>query len=472
MTGTMFEKAWAEHVVKPLGGGEDLVWIDRHFTHDLSGPFSLKSLQEHGLALRRPDLTIAVVDHGVSTETGRSEASTPASEKLMPLYRDLTSQYGVRLFSIDDERQGIVHVVGPELGLCQPGAFIVCGDSHTCTQGGVGAIAWGIGSTEVVQVLATQTLIVLRPKTMLVRIDGATSPGVGAKDLILALIAKYGADGGSGHAIEYAGTAVEALSIEGRMTLCNLTVEFGARIGFVAPDEKTFDYLMDRPWSPRGEAWTAASAHWRWLRSDPGATYDKWIELDAGAVAPQISWGTSPAHTVAIDGVAPDPAEAPDAATAEAWRAALEYMALRPGARLAGLRVQNVFIGSCTNSRFEDLERAAEVVRGRRVAEGVRAWVVPGSQSVKRQAEAAGLRDVFVQAGFRWREPGCSMCVSMNGEKVPPGERCVSTSNRNFVGRQGPGARTHLASPETAAASAIEGRIADARSYADGSRHA
>jgi 3-isopropylmalate/(R)-2-methylmalate dehydratase large subunit len=461
----MFEKAWSQHVVASLGGDEDLVWIDRHFTHDLGGPFAYQALAKRNLTVRRPDLTLAIADHGISTEPGRTDASTSASRKLMPIFRDLTAEFGVRLLDVHDRRQGIVHVVGPELGLCQPGAFVVCGDSHTCTQGGVGAIAWGIGSSESVQVLATQTLIVLRPKTLLVRISGAPRAGVEAKDLVLALIARYGADGGSGYAIEYAGDAVDALSIEGRMTLCNLSVEFGARIGFVAPDEKTLAYLEGRPCSPTGPDWTAAEAHWRSLRSDPGASYDKALELDAGAVAPQVSWGTSPAQTVGVDGVVPDPAAAPDPATGKAWRAALEYMGLEPGTRIEGLPVQNVFIGSCTNSRYEDLECAAEVVRGRRVAAGVRAWVVPGSQAVKRRAEAAGLREVFLDAGFQWREPGCSMCMSLNGDTVPPGERCVSTSNRNFMGRQGPRARTHLVGPGTAAASAIEGRIADVRAH-------
>jgi 3-isopropylmalate/(R)-2-methylmalate dehydratase large subunit len=460
---TYFDRVWDEHVVESLGGDEDLVWIDRHFTHDLSGPFSFRALEKRGLSVRRPDLTVAVVDHGVSTEPGRDEASTPASAKLLPLYRELTRAHGVPLYSIDDPRQGIVHVVGPELGLCQPGSLIVCGDSHTCTQGGVGAIAWGIGNTEVLQVLATQTLIVQRPQTLLVRIRGSAGPGVGAKDLALALIARHGADAGSGFAIEYAGEAVDALSVEGRLTLCNLSVEFGARIGFVPPDEKTLDWLEGRPAAPKGAAWDAAAAHWRGLRSGPDASWDAVLELDASSVEPQVSWGTSPAHTIGLGDTVPDPRSAPDEGTADSWRKALEYMGLEPGARLCGLPVQHVFIGSCTNSRLEDLERAAALVRGHKVAPGVRAWVVPGSREVARRAEAAGLHEVFVDAGFAWREPGCSMCMSMNGDTVPAGERCVSTSNRNFVGRQGAGARTHLASPETAAASAIAGCIADAR---------
>lgn len=431
----------------------DLLYVDRHFTHDLSGPFSMATLADRGLGCRRPDLTYALPDHGVSTAPGRTEESTDASAQLLPLFRRSTSTLGIRYFDLDDDRQGIVHVVGPELGLSLPGTIIVCGDSHTCTQGGVGALAWGIGNTEVTQVLATQTLTVQRPATMQVRIDGTLAPHVTAKDLILRLIAREGADGGSGHALEFTGTTVEALSIEARLTLCNLTVEFGARMGFVAPDEITFDYLHGRPHVPTGPGWDDAVAHWRSLRSDVGATFDRVIELDAATVAPQVSWGTSPAHTIGVDEPVP--------ATADP--AALDYMGLEAGQPILGLPVQHVFIGSCTNSRIEDLEAAAAVVAGRHVARGVRAWVVPGSQTVKREAERRGLREVFTDAGFDWREPGCSMCMSMNGDTIPAGERCISTSNRNFVGRQGPGARTHLASPATAAATAIHGVITDVR---------
>lgn len=381
----------------------------------------------------------------------------------MPLFRASTSSLGITLFDLDDDRQGIVHVVGPELGLSLPGTFIVCGDSHTCTQGGVGALAWGIGNTEVIQVLATQTLTVQRPATMEVRIEGNLAAHVSAKDLILHLIASEGADGGSGHAIEFTGSTVERLSVEARLTLCNLTVEFGARMGFVAPDEMTIAYLEGRPHAPSGASWDRAVAHWRSLRTDPGAPFDRRIVIDATSIGPQVSWGTSPAHTTTVDGLVPDPADAPNAATAQAWSDAQAYMDLRPGQALAGLPVQHVFIGSCTNSRIEDLEAAAAIVGDGRVAPGVRAWVVPGSRAVKREAERRGLHDVFTRAGFAWRESGCSMCMSMNGENVPAGERCLSTSNRNFVGRQGPGARTHLASPATAAATALAGRITDVR---------
>ena len=460
---TMFAKVWQEHVVASLSDDVDLVYIDRHFTHDLSGPFSMKTLEDRGLDCRRPDLTFALPDHGVSTSPGRTDASAEASAQLMPLFRASTSSLGITLFDLDDDRQGIVHVVGPELGLSLPGTFIVCGDSHTCTQGGVGALAWGIGNTEVTQVLATQTLTVQRPATMEVRIDGDLAPHVSAKDLILHLIAREGADGGSGHAIEFAGSTVERLSVEARLTLCNLTVEFGARMGFVAPDDVTVAYLEGRPHAPSGDAWDHAVAHWRSLRTDPGARFDRRIEIDAATIGPQVSWGTSPAHTTTVDSPVPDPAEAPNAATAKAWADAQAYLDLRPGQALGGLPVQHVFIGSCTNSRIEDLEAAAAIVGDGRVAAGVRAWVVPGSQAVKREAERRGLDGIFTRAGFAWRESGCSMCMSMNGENVPAGERCLSTSNRNFVGRQGPGARTHLASPATAAATALAGCITDVR---------
>ncbi len=461
---TMFAKVWDQHVVTSLSDDVDLLYIDRHFLHDLSGPFSMKSLKDRGLSVRRPDLTWALPDHGVSTEPGRRDDSSDAGAKLLPIFRASTHDLGIRLFDLDDDEQGIVHVVGPEQGLSLPGTTVVCGDSHTCTQGGVGAVAWGIGNTEVTQVLATQTLNVQRPRTMLVDITGALAPNVVAKDLVLHLIASEGADGGSGYAIEYGGSTVERLSVEGRLTLCNLSVEFGARMGFVAPDDVTFAYLHGRPHAPSGPAWEQAVTAWRALRTDDGATFDRVIEIDASGVAPQVSWGTSPAHTVAVDEPVPSPAAAPDASTAAAWEAALGYMGIRPGRTLEGVPVDHVFIGSCTNSRIEDLEAAAAVVAGRQVAPGVRAWVVPGSQAVKRQAEQRGLDEVFRAAGFAWREPGCSMCMSMNGDTVPAGERCISTSNRNFVGRQGPGARTHLASPATAAASAVTGTITDVRS--------
>ncbi|MCG8592013.1 MAG: 3-isopropylmalate dehydratase large subunit [Proteobacteria bacterium] len=449
---TLFDKLWEPHVIEALGDGIDLIRIDRHFLHDLSGPFSLKGLAELGLPVRCPELTFATPDHGVATEPGRSDGSTPASAKLLPALRRSCERLGIRLFDLDDERQGIVHVIGPELGLTLPGLTIVCGDSHTCTHGAFGALAWGIGNTEITQVLATQALILERPRTMRVRLEGELPAGVTAKDLILHLIARHGADGGTGHAIEFAGSAVRQLSMEGRMTLCNLAVEFGAKFGFVAPDATTLAYLEGRPFAPTGAALAAARDAWAELASDGDAAFDAEIALDVSDLRPQISWGTSPEHTVAVGEAVPSsPAKA------------LEYMGLEADSPLVGTPVQHVFIGSCTNGRLSDIEAAAAIAKGRRVAAGVRAWVVPGSQAVKRAAEARGLDRVLRTAGFEWREPGCSMCIAMHGDQVPEGERCVSTSNRNFVGRQGPGARTHLASPATAAAAAIAGRIVDPR---------
>jgi 3-isopropylmalate/(R)-2-methylmalate dehydratase large subunit len=460
---SLFEKLWSSHVVENLGDGLDLLWIDRHLLHDLSGPFSLKALVDKGLRVHAPELTFATPDHGVSTEPGRSDDSSETSRRTLPLFRRLCGELGIRLFDLGSAEQGIVHVVAPELGLTLPGLTIVCGDSHTCTQGAFGALAWGIGNTEVTGVLAAQALIVEKPRSMRARFDGALAPGVGAKDAILHLIGRHGAQGGAGHAVELAGDAVEALDLEGRMTLCNLALEFGARFALVAPDEKTLAWLADRPFAPQAERWRAAVEHWRGLPSDAGASFDAELRVDVSGLAPQITWGTSPEDVVAVDGRVPSPDEATDEKAAEARRRALVYMGLEAGAPIAGTPVQHVFIGSCANGRLSDLEAAAAHVAGRRVAQGVRAWAVPGSQGVKRAAEARGLDRVFVDAGFAWREPGCSLCLSMNGEQVPAGERCVSTSNRNFVGRQGPGARTHLASPVTAAAAALAGRIVDAR---------
>ena len=460
---SLFEKLWEAHVVESLGDGVDLLWIDRHLLHDLSGPFSLKALADRGLRVHAPELTFATPDHGISSEPGRSDASSEASRRAMPLLRRLCREFGIRLFDLDAAEQGIVHVIGPELGLTLPGLSIVCGDSHTSTHGAFGALAWGIGSTEITQVLATQALIVEKPPPMRIRCDGALAPRVGAKDLVLHLIGRHGADGGAGHAVEFAGEAVAALSMEGRMTLCNLAVEFGARFGLVAPDDLTIAALEERPFAPSGALWHEAVACWRTLPSDPAARFDAELRLDVSDLAPQITWGTSPEQVIAIDARVPAPEDAADERSAEARRRALAYMGLAAGEPLAGTPVEHVFIGSCANGRLGDLEAAAAMVAGRRVARGVRAWVVPGSQAVKRAAEARGLDRVFRDAGFAWREPGCSLCLAMNGEQVPAGERCVSTSNRNFVGRQGPGARTHLASPATAAAAAIAGRIVDPR---------
>ena len=463
---SLFEKLWSSHVIETLGEGVDLVRIDRHLLHDLSGPASLAALRGQNLRVHAPELTFATPDHGVSTLPGRRDDSSEAGKRLLAPFRSHCHDLGIRLFDIDDPEQGIVHVVGPELGITLPGLSIVCGDSHTCTHGACGALAFGIGNTEVTQVLATQALILERPRSMRVRLRGRLDGAVSAKDLVLFLIGAHGADGGSGHAVEFAGEAVEALSMEGRMTLCNLAVEFGAKLGFVAPDEKAFAWLEGRRFAPSGRGWAAAVEAWRELPSDPGADFDRELELDAARLSPQITWGTSPEQVIAIGERIPSPDDAPDERAARARAAALAYMGLEPGAPIAGTPVQHVFIGSCTNGRLGDLESAARVVAGRKVAPGVRAWIVPGSKRVKREAEARGLDRIFRDAGFEFREPGCSLCLAMNGEQVPPGERCVSTSNRNFVGRQGPRARTHLASPATAAASALAGCIASATGLA------
>jgi 3-isopropylmalate/(R)-2-methylmalate dehydratase large subunit len=407
---------------------------------------------KRGARTRNPELTMGVVDHVIATEPGRPASKVPWTARIVTEFRAECLRDGVRLLEAGDEAQGIEHVIAPELGFTLPGLLLVCGDSHTCTNGGLGALAWGIGSTEVCHVLATQTLVQQKPKSMRVTFTGTLPRGVTAKDMVLAMIGKYGTAGGRGYAVEYAGPAIRALEVEARMTLCNLTIEFGAKVGMVAPDEKTYAYLEGRRYAPQGAAWRKALSYWRTLPSEPDAKFDAERELDCSVLAPQVTWGTSPEDVVGVDGVIPD-----------AKPAALEYMGLVPGKPLAGTRIDRVFIGSCTNSRISDLRAAAEIARGRKVARHVEAWVVPGSMHVKREAEKEGLDAVFLAAGFQWREPGCSMCVGANGDLVELGARCVSTSNRNFVGRQGPGARTHLASPATAAASAIAGEIADVR---------
>ena len=455
---TLFAKVWDAHVVADLGGGVALLHIDRHLQHDLGGGRSLRGVRERGLKVRNPELTFATADHVIETEPGVKGSRHDWAIKLLDSLRTETRAAGVRLFDVGEDGQGIVHVVAPELGLTLPGLTAVCGDSHTCTNGGIGAMGFGIGASEIVHVLATQCLVQTRPKTMRARFDGERRPGVHAKDLILALAGRIGTAGAAGHALEYAGTAIRALTVEERLTLCNLTVELGAKIGMVAPDATTVDWLRGRRFAPKGATFDAAARHWLALASDEGARFDREVALDASTVAPQVTWGTSPEDVIAVDARIPSPAS-------EAKREALAYMGLEPGAALAGTKVDRVFIGSCTNSRLPDLRAAAAIARGRRVAGHVRAWVVPGSVAVKRAAEAEGLHEVLRAAGFEWREPGCSLCVGANGEQVEPAARCVSTSNRNFVGRQGPGARTHLASPATAAASAIAGAIADPRAF-------
>jgi 3-isopropylmalate/(R)-2-methylmalate dehydratase large subunit len=459
---TMLAKIWDQHVIARLGDDTDLLHIDRHLLHDLGGSRGLLDLKSRGLAVHNPELTFATPDHAISTAHGRA-GTIKIGQELLAALRVETSATGIRMFDIDEPGQGIVHVIGPELGLSLPGCLIVCGDSHTCTHGGLGALAFGIGSSELTHVLATQALIQRRPKTMRVKFEGRLSLGVTAKDLILALIGHVGAAGGTGYAVEYAGSAIREMPVEGRLTICNLSIELGAKMGMVAPDEKTYEYLRGRPYAPQGEMWEQAVKAWRDLPSDADASFDQEVLIDVTKIIPQITWGISPEHVFGVDGRVPDPQAIGDPARRAAVETALEYMGLKPGAPIAGTPVDWVFIGSCTNSRLSDLRAAAEVARGRKVAPGVRAWIVPGSETVKRDAVAEGLDRVFIDAGFEWREPGCSMCLAANGETVAPGQRSVSTSNRNFVGRQGPRARTHLASPATAAAAAIAGVIADVR---------
>jgi 3-isopropylmalate/(R)-2-methylmalate dehydratase large subunit len=463
MSTTLFDKVWSEHVVDSIAGGGDLIHIDRHLLHDLNGVGGFREIRRLGYRVRNPELVFATPDHAISSEPGRDTDPSAAGARYVAILREECRARGIRMFDLGHDGQGIVHVIGPELGLSLPGTTIVCGDSHTCTHGALGALAFGIGSTELVHVLATQTVMQRKPKRMRARFEGSLARGVTPKDLILHLIGRIGAAGGSGHAIEYAGSTIRGLGLEARMTICNLSIELGSKIGMIAPDDTTFEYLAGRRFAPKGAHWDQALAHWRTLGTDGDATFDREVSIDATEVAPQITWGTSPEHVIAIDDVIPDPARADDPNRREAMRAALEYMGLEPGETIAGTPINWVFIGSCTNSRISDLRAAAEVAKLGHVATGVHAWVVPGSYAVKRAAEAEGLDFIFREAGFEWREPGCSMCVAVNGDTVPPGQRAVSTSNRNFVGRQGPGARTHLASPAMAAAAALAGRIIDVR---------
>jgi 3-isopropylmalate/(R)-2-methylmalate dehydratase large subunit len=458
----LLAKIWDQHVICRLSDDTDLLHVDRHLLHDLGGSRGLLDLKSRNLPVHNPELTFATPDHVISTARGRAGTSKVGLELLAGL-RTETSATGIQMFDIDEPGQGIVHVIGPELGLSLPGCLIVCGDSHTCTHGGLGALAFGIGSSELTHVLATQALIQRRPKTMRVRFEGRLPAGVTAKDLILALIGHVGAAAGTGYAVEYAGSAIRDLPVEGRLTICNLSIELGAKMGLIAPDEKTFEYLRGRPYAPQGAMWEQAVAAWRKLPSDPDAVFDREVVIDVEKIIPQVTWGISPEHVVGVDGRVPDPGEIVDPARRAAIETALDYMGLVAGAPIAGTPVDWVFIGSCTNSRLSDLRAAAEIARGRKVATGVRAWVVPGSETVKRDAVAEGLDKIFTDAGFEWREPGCSMCLAANGEVVAPGQRSVSTSNRNFVGRQGPRARTHLASPASAAAAAIAGAITDVR---------
>ncbi|WP_421996077.1 3-isopropylmalate dehydratase large subunit [Reyranella sp.] len=462
MAKALFDKIWDSHVITDLGNGFVLLHIDRVLLHDLSGARALRDVMDKGYAPAQPRLVYATPDHAISTQPGRTEETFPPGAPLLKGLRANTARFGIRLFDIGQDGNGIVHVVGPEQGLTLPGTTLVCGDSHTCTHGGMGSLAFGIGSSELEHVLATQTMVQRKPRRFRVHYEGAVPQGVTAKDMILHLIGDLGTAAGTGFAVEYAGSAVRGLSAEGRLTLCNLSIEMGARTGMVAPDDTTYAYLEGRDYAPKGAMWERAVAYWRTLPSDPDAEFDREHTINMSRVAPQITWGTSPEHVVAVDRPIPDPAQGPEEKRA-AWTAALQYQGLEPGKPIEGTPVDWVFIGSCTNSRLSDLRAAAEIARGRRKAPHVNAWIVPGSERVKRQAEAEGLDRIFTDAGFEWREPGCSMCIASNGERVAPGQRSVSTSNRNFVGRQGPGARTHLASPAMAAAAAIRGAIADVR---------
>ena len=461
----LFEKIWQEHVVCEPPGQPPLLYIDLHLVHEVTSPQAFDGLRAAGRRVRRPESTLVTVDHNVPTTPGHLPITDPIAARQIDALRRNCKEFGLPLYDIDSPDQGIVHVIGPELGATQPGMTIVCGDSHTSTHGAFGALAFGIGTSEVEHVLATQCLPQQKPRTMEIRISGRLPEGVTAKDLALGIVGTIGTDGATGHVVEYTGGAVRGLSVEGRMTLCNMSIEAGARAGMVAPDEVTFDYLRGRRFAPKGADWEEAVARWRNMRSDAGARYDKVVEIDAASLAPFVTWGTNPAMVVPVTGHVPDPAAARTDAERGAAKRALEYMALAPGTAIEDISVDRVFIGSCTNSRIEDLRAAARVAHGYKVNSKVRALVVPGSQAVKREAERERLDQIFREAGFEWRDSGCSMCLGMNPDILQPGERCASTSNRNFEGRQGRGGRTHLVSPMMAAAAAIEGHFTDIRRW-------
>jgi 3-isopropylmalate/(R)-2-methylmalate dehydratase large subunit len=460
---TLFDKIWDSHLVDVQDDGTCLLYIDRHLVHEVTSPQAFEGLRAAGRKVRHPETILAVADHNVPT-TDRSHGITEEESRIqVQTLEDNVAAFGLDYFGMDDVRQGIVHIIGPEQGFTLPGTTLVCGDSHTSTHGAFGALAFGIGTSEVEHVLATQTLVQRPAKNMLVRVDGALPPGVTAKDLILAIIGRLGTAGGTGHVIEYAGEVIRSLSMEERMTVCNMTIEAGARGGLIAPDETTFAFLKGRPRSPKGDAWEAAEAYWRTLRTDDGAHYDAEVVIDASRLVPMVTWGTSPEDVLPITASVPQPSEFADAAKRASAERALAYMGLTPGMPLQEVAVDTVFIGSCTNGRIEDLRAAAAVLKGRRVADGVRVLVVPGSGLVKEQAEQEGLDEIFLAAGAEWREPGCSMCLAMNADKLREGERAASTSNRNFEGRQGRGGRTHLVSPAMAAAAAVRGKLTDVR---------
>ena len=458
---TLFDKIWDCHLINTQEDGASLIYIDRHLVHEVTSPQAFEGLRLSNRKVNSPKRTLAVADHNVPTTDRANGIDDEESRIQVETLDQNVLEFGIPYFNMMDVRQGIVHVIGPEQGFTQPGMTIVCGDSHTATHGAFGALAFGIGTSEVEHVLATQTLIQKPAKNMLINVEGELQPGVSAKDLVLAIIGKIGTAGGTGHVIEYSGEAIRKLSMEGRMTVCNMSIEAGARAGMIAPDEITFQYLYEKPMSPKGKDWDLALEWWKSLPSDPNAFYDKTVSIDANKIKPTITWGTSPEDVVSIDGFIPDPSKINDEETRDKVQRSLDYMGLTGGQKISEVEINTVFIGSCTNSRIEDLRAAAGVINGQKVKQGVRAMVVPGSGLVKNQAEEEGLDKTFIEAGFEWREPGCSMCLAMNEDKLQPGERCASTSNRNFEGRQGKGGRTHLVSPEIAAASAIKGKLSD-----------
>jgi 3-isopropylmalate/(R)-2-methylmalate dehydratase large subunit len=463
---TLFDKLWQSHLVCQPDGQPALIYVDLHLVHEVTSPQAFEGLRLAGRKLRRTDLTFSTVDHNVpTTREGRFNIVDPIAAQQIATLRQNCADFGIELADVGSQEQGIVHVIGPELGLTLPGKTIVCGDSHTSTHGAFGALAFGVGTSEVEHVLATQTLPQKRPKSMLVQVNGKLPAGVGAKDLALGIIHRIGTDGGTGYAIEYAGEAIRGLSMEGRMTLCNMSIESGARAGMVAPDETTFAYVKGRRFAPQGERWDKAVAYWRTLPSDPGAKFDRVVEFDAVGLEPWVTWGTSPGMSAPISGNVPRPADGRDEVERQAIQRALEYMAIEPGAAIDSIAIDRVFVGSCTNGRLEDLRSAARVLKGRKINGAVQMMVVPGSETVKKQAESEGLDRIFREAGAEWREPGCSMCLGMNPDTLMPGERCASTSNRNFEGRQGRGGRTHLVSPAMAAAAAVTGHFVDVRHW-------
>jgi 3-isopropylmalate/(R)-2-methylmalate dehydratase large subunit len=463
---TLYDKIWQSHLIDEPPDGTCLIYIDRHLVHEVTSPQAFEGLRASGRKVRRPDATLVVADHNVPTTDRSAGIAEPESRLQVETLEQNVKDFSLQYFGMNDIRQGIVHIIGPEQGFTLPGTTLVCGDSHTATHGAFGCLAFGIGTSEVEHVLATQTMIQRRAKNMLIRVEGELPFGVAAKDIILAIIGRIGTAGGTGHVIEYGGSTIRALSMEGRMTVCNMSIEAGARAGLIAPDETTYAYLQGRPMAPKGAKWENAVAAWRKLASDPGARYDREVVIEAKDIVPHVTWGTSPQDVLPITGQVPNPADEQDEQRRRSMERSLEYMDLKPGTKLAEVPVQRVFIGSCTNGRIEDLRAAAAIAKGRKVAAGVNALVVPGSGLVKHQAEEEGLDRVFLEAGFEWREPGCSMCLAMNADKLEPGERCASTSNRNFEGRQGRGGRTHLVSPAMAAAAAIAGHLTDVRTLA------